>query len=55
MLLAAEALLAGGARLRGDVLLAGVIDEESNAGAEALPAGTARTPASSSSAPGSTW
>ena len=39
MLLAAEALLAGGARLRGDLLLAGVIDEEwESAGAEALPA-----------------
>ena len=39
MLLAAEALIAGGARLRGDLLLAGVIDEEwESAGAEALPA-----------------
>ena len=39
MLLAAEALLAGGARLRGDLLLCGVIDEEwESAGAEALPA-----------------
>ena len=39
MLLAAEALLAGGVRLRGDLLLAGVIDEEwESAGAEALPA-----------------
>ncbi len=39
MLLAAEALLADGARLRGDLLLAGVIDEEwESAGAEALPA-----------------
>jgi acetylornithine deacetylase len=39
MLLAAEALLAGGARLRGDLFFAGVIDEEwESAGAEALPA-----------------
>ena len=39
MLLAAEALLAGGAHLRGDLLLCGVIDEEwESAGAEALPA-----------------
>ena len=39
MLLAVEALLAGGARLRGDLLLCGVIDEEwESAGAEALPA-----------------
>ncbi|HTX70777.1 MAG TPA: M20/M25/M40 family metallo-hydrolase [Thermoleophilia bacterium] len=39
MLLAAEGLLAGGARLRGDLYLAGVIDEEwESAGAEALPA-----------------
>jgi acetylornithine deacetylase len=39
MLLAAEALLADGAHLRGDLLLAGVIDEEwESAGAEALPA-----------------
>ena len=38
MLLAAEALLAGGVSLRGDLLLAGVIDEEwESAGAEALP------------------
>jgi acetylornithine deacetylase len=39
MLLAAEALLAGDTRLRGDLYLAGVIDEEwQSAGAEALPA-----------------
>ena len=39
MLLAAEALLAGGVRLHGDLLLCGVIDEEwESAGAEALPA-----------------
>jgi len=39
MLLAVEALLAAGARLRGDVYVAGVIDEEwESAGAEALPA-----------------
>ena len=39
MLLAVEALLAGGAQLRGDLYVAGVIDEEwESAGAEALPA-----------------
>jgi acetylornithine deacetylase len=39
MLLAVEALLAGGTPLRGDLYVAGVIDEEwESAGAEALPA-----------------
>jgi len=56
MLLAAEALLAGGARLRGDLLLCGVIDEDGRAPAPRRSRrGTARTPASWSSARASTW